>query len=134
MIQCEFLEKEFKIDKKAARLLKSIELETAIDYNEQETIGGPPQLEIKGFKPQSFTVNYAAIKAAGVDPYKEYKFWKKKLGQAGNFYVGDQQMGVDVFVLKKVSLTNANVNVRGEFITGQIQLELTQDIAAEGGN
>jgi hypothetical protein len=133
MTQCEYLEKAFKIDKNTARLLKSIELETAIDYNEQDTMGGLPQLEIKGFKPQSFTVSYTAVNAAGTDRLQEYRAWKKKLGNAGNFYIGAEQFGVDIFTLKSVSLNDAKVSVRGEFITGTIQLGLTQDIAA-GGN
>jgi hypothetical protein len=132
MTQCEFLEKKFKIDKKTARLLNSIELQTAIDYTEQETIDGLPQLDIKGFKPQSFNVEYKAVTAMGTNPLDEYNAWKKELGKAGVFYLGEQQLGVDVFVLKTVALNDGKINARGEFITGTIQLGLTQDIVAGG--
>jgi hypothetical protein len=131
-MQCEFLERKFKISKEEAKLLKSIELETSIDYNEQETMNGLPQLEIKGYKPQSFNVEYTAAAAAGVDPLQEYNAWKKKLGKAGPFYLGADQLGIDIFVLKSVNLNEGRVNVRGDFVVGKISLGLTQDIAAEG--
>jgi hypothetical protein len=132
MIQCEFLEKKFKITKEVARLIGSIELETAIDYNEQETHNGLPQLEIKGYKPQSFTIEYTAATAAGANPMEEYRAWKKKLGKAGEFYLGENQLGIDVFTLKSLALNDAKVNARGDFLSGTISLGLSQDIAAGG--
>lgn len=132
-IQCEYLGRTFKITNKMIKALQSVELNTELDYTEQNTAGGLPQLAIKGYKPQSTDVEYNCVTAVGVDPYKEYCEWKKLIGKASEFYVGSEQFGIDVFTLQSVSLTGAKVNLKGEFITGTISLTLTQDIVATEG-
>lgn len=130
MTQCEYLSIKFGITKNVLKQLQSVALISEIEYTEQETVGGLPQLEIKGYKPQSFKVSYPAITTAGTNPYDEYCKWKKKLGKAGEFYVGKEQFGVDVFVLESVMMSGAKINAKGEFVMGVIELALTQDIAA----
>ena len=132
MIQCEFLEKTFEVSKKKINALRAVEIESAIDYNESDTMDGLPQVEIKGYKPQGFSLEYTALPAAGLNPLKEYRAWKKKLGKAGTFYVGGDQFGADIFLLKAVNMTEGKVNTAGDFIAGKISITLEQDIAAKG--
>jgi hypothetical protein len=131
-VQCEFLKRQFKITSKEIKNLQSVDLTTEIDYTEQTTVGGLPQLAITGYKPQSFTVSYNCVTSAGVNPYKEYCAWKKLIGKTGEFYLGQDQFGVDVFTLMNVSMNGGKVNARGEFVSGQITLELSQDIVTGG--
>ncbi len=133
MVQCEYLGRKFSLSSKAVKNLKAVELRTEIDYEEKKTAGGMPQVNIKGYKPQSIPLEYNCVTSAGVDPYEEYKAWKKKVGKGGEFYVGSDQFGVDIFVLKGVSMTGAKVNIKGRFVTGTISLSLTQDIVSTGG-
>lgn len=130
MVQCEYLGRKFKINRNMVKSLQSVELTSELDYTEQKTAGGLPQLAIKGYKPQNTSIKYDCVAGAGVNPYDEYKAWKEKIGQAGDFYVGSDLFGVDVFTLKGVSMTSENINARGEFLAGTITLELTQDIVA----
>ncbi len=130
MTQCEYLGRKFKINRNMVRSLQSVELTSELDYTEQKTAGGLPQLAIKGYKPQKTSIKYNCVASAGVKPYEEYKEWKKKIGQAGEFYVGGDLFGVDVFILKGVSMKSEAINVRGELLEGDITLELTQDIVA----
>lgn len=130
MVQCEFLSRKFQVNRNVIKQLQSIELISEIEYTEQETMEGLPQVEIKGYKPQNFSVNYTAVTTAGVNPYEEYCKWKKKLGKAGEFYIGEEQFGVDIFTLESVSMVGAKINAKGEFLCGDIELTLTQDIAA----
>lgn len=132
MIQCEYLGRNFGINKKMLKQLQAVELKSEIDYNEQDTAGGLPLIEIKGYKPQSLSIGYMAITGAGVNPYEEYTAWKKKLGKAGEFFIGSEQLGVDVFTLKSVSLTGGKIDAKGRFVSGNISISLTQDIAAKG--
>ena len=132
-IQCEYLGRTFKITNKMIKALQSVELNTELDYTEQNTVGGLPQLAIKGYKPQSTTIQYNCVTAVGVDPYKEYCEWKKLIGKASEFYVGKDQFGIDIFTLRGVALQGAKVNLKGEFLTGTISLTLEQDIVAMEG-
>ena len=106
MKQCEYLGRNFGINKKMLKQLQAVELKSEIDYTEQDTAGGLPLLEIKGYKPQSINISYPAITGAGVNPYDEYVAWKEKLGKAGEFFIGSEQLGVDVFTLKRVHKHN----------------------------
>lgn len=129
MVQCEFLKRKFKINKNVLKQLQSVALISEIEYTEQEAMEGLPQIEIKGYKPQSVSIRYTAVTTAGVNPYTEYSEWKKKLGKAGEFYIGEEQFGVDIFTLERVSMIGAKINAKGEFLIGEIELALTQDIA-----
>lgn len=130
MIQCEYLGRKFKINRNMVKSLQSVELTSELDYTEQKTAGGLPQLAIKGYKPQKTTIKYECVASAGVNPYEEYKEWKKKIGEAGEFYVGSDLFGVDVFTLKTVTMESQRINARGQFLAGTITLDLTQDIVA----
>lgn len=132
MKQCEYLGRDFRVSSKIIRSLKTVELSTELDYNEQTTVGGLPQLEIKGYKPQEFSIAYTCVTATGTNPYTEYCEWKKLIGKAGEFYIGGEQFGIDIFTLRGVSLSGGKVSPKGEFLTGTITLELTQDIVAKG--
>ena len=129
-VQCEFLSRSFKVSNKMIKALKSVELSTELDYTEQITAGGLPQLAIKGYKPQSTTIEYNCVTATGVDPYKEYCEWKKLIGKASEFYVGKEQFGIDIFTLRGVALQGGKVNLKGAFVSGTISLTLEQDIVA----
>lgn len=132
-VQCEYLGKKFKLSNKMIKALQSVELTTEIDYTEQNTAGGLPQLAIKGYKPQSTNIEYNCTSSAGVNPKDEYEQWKKLIGKASEFYVGSEQFGIDIFTLNGVALRGGKVNLRGDFITGTISLSLTQDIVAMEG-
>jgi hypothetical protein len=134
MTQCEYLGRKFKLSSKMIKTLQAVELSTELDYTEQETAGGLPQLAIKGYKPQSMSIGYTCVTSAGVNPYEEYCEWKKLIGKSSEFYVGSEQFGIDVFTLKGVALNGGKVNVRGQFLTGTITLDLSQDIVATEGN
>lgn len=132
MVQCEYLGRNFGINKKMWKQLQAVELKSEIDYTEQEAAGGLPLIDIKGYKPQSLNIGYTAITGAGVDPYEEYTKWKEKLGNAGEFFIGSEQFGVDVFTLKGVAMNEGKIDAKGRFVSGKITLTLTQDIAAKG--
>lgn len=130
-VQCEYLGRKFAINKRMLKHLQSIDLISEIEYTEQDTAGGLSQVEIKGYKPQSVKISYVAVTAAGVDPYQEYCIWKNGLGKTGELFVGQEQFGVDVFMLQGVSMHGAKVDAKGSFVTGTIELTLTQDIAGD---
>ena len=132
MVQCEFLGEKFEVSLKKINAIKNIEITTEIEYNEAETLGGLPTVEIKGYKPQSFSISYTAATSAGLNPYKEYKKWKKKLGESGFFYAGKNQIGLAEFVLMGVTMSNAKVTPSGLFYIGEIELQLEQDILKKG--
>jgi hypothetical protein len=134
MVQCEYLGVKFQVSRKVIKSLQALELSTELDYAEQQTAGGLPQLAIKGFKPQNTTLEYTCMQEVGLDPFAEYNSWKKKIGKAGELYVGDSQFGVDKFVLRGVSLSGTKIDNRGRFRLGTITLDLSQDIVAKGGS
>lgn len=93
--------------------------------SENDTSGTPPT-NTRGRQLQTITFSTVYMKALGTDPRGQMAEWYAELGKAYPLYIGGRQFGPPLLKLKKVELSDYEMNNEGDFLKMVVSITLEE--------
>lgn len=112
----------------SSKVIPLLDLSTAVTLkNENNTdASGGVVSNSKNIDPQQIEFATTYLRAAGVDPRKEYEEWAALVGDTYTLYIGGKRFGPDGMTLGSISLSDVLLSATGEFLKATVAVVLTQ--------
>ena len=123
MIQAQWGELTFGIDKNTLRSLQNLSLNYKINKKTDNTSG---KVYPNGNELQSFSFPYDVSVVTGIEPLEEYKRVKSYLGKVAPFVLQGSLFGPDYVILKNVELYSEKIMPDGRILHGTITLSFNE--------
>lgn len=136
MAQAQWNNEIFGRTASSLRNLESFEISCGINTEEKESSNGVKKTVVKGLSAEELKITYGAGFAIGTDPRQEFEDFKKvaDTGKSADFYLGNQKVGIDKFMLDAVDLSDVVQGNNGRFYSGKISLSFSVNTGASDGN
>ena len=90
-----------------------------------DTSGTPPT-NTRGLELQPISISTQYVATAGVDPLALMEEWKELVGEKNTLYINGRKFGPKHLQLKSVSVSDAVLNVDGQFISLSLDLSFEE--------